>query len=68
MSIVKADEPVSIRVVQRQGVAQPVRPFRRRLCPLGLEFEPVALFEVMDATIKRQQEFESVFVGNGSLA
>ena len=61
--IVEPDKPFSVRIVQREGVAQPVRALRRRCHAAKLEFEPVAPFEVMDAAIKRQQKFKRVFVG-----
>ena len=56
MRIVKAGEPIAIRVVQRERVARSMWPFRCRDRPFDLEFEPITLFEVMDAAVKRQQE------------
>ena len=67
VGIVKADQPIAVRIVQRERIAQSVRPFRRRLRPPGLEFQPVALLEVMNAAIKPQQEVECMFVGNSCL-
>ena len=64
--VVEPDKPVAVGTVQRERVAQSVRSFRRRLHAGNLEFEPIALFEVMHAAVERQQEFECVFVGYGA--
>lgn len=62
MGIVEADQAGAARAVQRKRVTQPVRPFRCRLCPFDLEFQPIALFEMMNTTIEGEQEFQGVFV------
>ena len=67
VSIVKADQAIAVRIVQRERIAQSVRPFRRQLRPPGLEFQPITLSEVMNSAIKPQQEVECMFVGNGRL-
>jgi hypothetical protein len=54
--------------MQREGVTQTVRAFRRQRAAFDLEFQPVALFEVMDAAIKRKQKLKGMLVRNGSLA
>src|SRR5882672_3804144 len=61
MGIVKAHQPCAIRCVQRERVRQAVRSLLGRLDALNFEPDPVALFEMMDAPIESQQEFESVF-------
>ena len=66
MRIVEPDQPIAVLVVQGEGVAQTMRARRRRLAPLDLELQPIALFEVVDAAIKPQQELKCVFVGNRS--
>jgi len=38
-----------------------VRAFLGHLDALDLELDPVALFEMMDATIESEQEFKSAF-------
>ncbi len=55
MSIVEVYQTVATRIMQSKGITQAVRPFRRRLDPFELKFQPIALFEVMDTTIERQQ-------------
>ena len=40
VGIVEADQPIAVRAVQRERVAQSMRAFRRRLAPLDLEFQP----------------------------
>jgi hypothetical protein len=67
MSVVEPHQLRAVRRVQREGVAQPMRPLRRRRYPLDLELEPVALFEVMDTAIEGQQELERMLLGYGSL-
>ena len=66
VGIVETDQPRSVRIVQGEGVAQSMGTLRRRLHAPDLEFEPIALFEMMHAAIERQQKFERVFVGNGA--
>jgi hypothetical protein len=64
MGIIEPDQSRPFGVMQRERVAQPVRPFRRRCRAPDLELDPVALFEVMDASIERQQKFKRMFVGD----
>jgi hypothetical protein len=64
MRIVEPDQPIAVRVMQGEGVAQTVRTLRRRLAPFDLELQPIALFEVVDAAIKPQQELKCVLVRN----
>ena len=68
MRVVEPYEPRSLRIVQREGVAQPVRPFRRCWRVLDLEFYPIASLKMMNAAVKGQQKLERVFVGNGQLS
>jgi hypothetical protein len=63
--IVEPDQAVAVRVVERQCVTQPIRPFGRRLCPFELEFHPITLRKKVDAPVEAQQEFQCVLVGNG---
>ena len=62
MSVVKAQQPGALGIMQRERVMQAVRTLRRCLGTLDLELQPEALFEVMNAGIERQQEFQRVFV------
>jgi hypothetical protein len=64
MRVVEPDQPVAVRVVQGEGVAQTMRALRRRRAPLDLELQPITLFEVLDTAIKPQQEFKCVLVRN----
>ena len=66
MRVVKTEESISVGVMQRECVAQPVWPRRSRNHSLDLELEPMALFKMMDATIKTQKEFKRVFVRYGA--
>ncbi len=69
MRVVEPYEPRSLRIVQREGVAQPVRPFRRCWRVLDLEFYPIASLKMMmNATVNGRQKLERVFVGNGQLS
>jgi len=62
VGIVETNQPIAVRIVQRERVAQPMRTFLRRHDPLDLEFQPVAVFEMMNAAIKRQQKLQCVLV------
>jgi hypothetical protein len=66
MSVIEPKEPVSIGVMQGESVAQSMGTLWRRLHALDFEFEPIALFEVVDAAIEAQQKFKRVFVGYGT--
>jgi hypothetical protein len=68
MGIIEPHEPPSVWVMQGQSVAQPMRPLRRWLGAFELEFQPIALVEVVDAAIKRQQEFKCMLVRNSVLS
>ena len=68
MRVVETDQPYALRIVQCERIAEPVRPLCRWRDALELELEPVALFEVMNAPIERQEEFERVFVRSQSAA
>ena len=67
MGVVKAYQPRAVRIVQRERVAQAVRSLWRWRSPFNLEFQPIALFEVVYAAIEREQKFQCVFVRNGHL-
>jgi len=58
--VVEADQSRTVRRVQRERIGQPVWPFLGHLDALDLELDPTALFEMMDAPIKCQQELKSV--------
>jgi hypothetical protein len=64
VGIVEADQPVAVRIMQRKRIAQPMRPFWRRFGALDPEFQPIALFEVMNTAVEVEQEFQCVFVRN----
>ena len=61
MGVVEADQSRAIRRVQRERVRQAVRSLLGRLDALDFKLDPVALFEMMDAPIESEQEFEPVF-------
>ena len=60
--IVKPNQALSIRVVKRQRIAQPVRPLGGSLALPNLEFQPVALIEPMGTTVKGEEKFERVYI------
>ena len=64
---VKADRPLSLRIVQCEHIAQPERTFGHRRDEHDLEFEPAASSEMMRTAFERQQEFKCVFVRYGEL-
>jgi hypothetical protein len=64
MRIVKSDQPPAVRIVQRERIAQAVGPLRRRCDLPDLEFQPIALFEMMNTPVERQEIFEGVLVGD----
>ena len=61
VGIVEADQPRAVRSVQRERVGQAVRALLGRLDALDFELDPVALFQMMNASIESQKEFESLF-------
>ena len=66
VGIVEPKQAISLRVVQRKGVAQSVAPFRRRRNAGNLELNPITAFEMVNATVECQKKFESVFVRNSA--
>jgi hypothetical protein len=66
--IVKADQALSVRVVERQRIAQAVRPFRRRLTAPDLEFQPIALIEPVGAAVKGEKKLERMFIATTYLS
>jgi hypothetical protein len=52
--VVEAEETVAAWIVQGERVSQSMRAFRCRLPALDLELDPVALLEVVNATIECQ--------------
>jgi hypothetical protein len=65
--IVKSDQPLAVRVMQCERIAQPMWPLCRRLDPFDLKFQPIPLFEVVNQSVKPEQKFQCVFVRNGRL-
>jgi hypothetical protein len=61
MRVVEPDQPGAVRRMQCERVRQAVWPLLGCLDALDLELEPVALFEMMDAPIEREQELQPVF-------
>jgi hypothetical protein len=61
MRVVEPDQPGTVRRMQRERVRQAVWSLLGCLDALDLKLEPVALFEMMDAPIEREQELEPVF-------
>ena len=64
VGVIEAHEPVALGIMQGEGVAKPMRTLGRSVHALDLKFQPIALFEMMDAPIERQQELKRVFVRN----
>src|SRR5215472_5757625 len=62
MRVVKADQALSFRVVERQRVAQAVGTLLRRLALFDLEFQPAALIEPMSAPVKGKQKFKRMLI------
>ena len=62
MRIVETNEPFTIRIMQRERVAQTVWPFRRGVGARNLEFQPVSLIEIVDAAIEREQKCEGMLI------
>jgi hypothetical protein len=56
VGIVETDQPGALRIMQGEGVAQPVRSLRGRGRAPDLELEPVSALEMMNAPVERQQE------------
>jgi hypothetical protein len=65
VGIVEAKDAGACRIMQGERVTQPVRSLGGWVRPLDFEFQPIALFEVVDSSVERQQEGKGVFVGNG---
>ncbi len=63
MGVIEPYKPIAVTIMQGEGIAQTVRTLRSRRYTSNLEFEPVALFKMMDAAIERQQKLKRVFVG-----
>jgi len=60
MRVVETDEPSTSWRVQRERVRQAMRSFIRCRHAYDVELEPVALLQVMNAPVERQQELKSV--------
>jgi hypothetical protein len=60
MRVVEADQPGTVRRVQRERIRQAVWSLLGCLDALDLKLEPVAFFKMMDAPIEREQELEPV--------
>jgi hypothetical protein len=58
--IVKPDQALSVRVVKRQRITQPMRPLGGSLALADLEFQPIALIEPMGTAVKSEEKFERV--------
>jgi hypothetical protein len=66
VGIVKTDQALPVRVVERERITQAVRPLSGRLAAPDLEFQPVALIEPMSAAVKGEQELERMLIGRSS--
>ena len=66
MSVVEPEQAVSIWIVQCKCVAQSMGPFRCRRNAGNLKFNPIALFEMMNAPVESQKKFKAVFAWNKS--
>jgi len=65
MRVVETHQTIAVRIMQGKRVTQAMRSLRRRGNAFNLELKPVASFEMMDAAIKRQQEFQCMLVRDG---
>ena len=63
MGVIEPDEPLSLWIVQRKGVAQPVWPQRRRCDAPDLKLQALATLVPMAAAVERQQELQCVLRG-----
>jgi hypothetical protein len=61
--IIKPDQALSVRVVKRQRITQPMRPLGGSLPLADLEFQPIALIEPMGTAVKGEEKFERVYIG-----
>lgn len=66
MGVVETDETTAVGVMQRERVAEAVRPPRGRFDALDREFDPVALFEVVHAAVEGEQKLKRVLIGYGA--
>jgi hypothetical protein len=60
MGVIEADQPRAIRSMQRERVRQSVRALLDVVGALDLELDPIAFFEMMDASIEGQQELKPI--------
>jgi hypothetical protein len=64
VGVVEAHQALAVGGMQGEGIGQAVRTLRRWRSAFDLELQPIAVSEVADAPIERQQIFECVPVGN----
>jgi hypothetical protein len=55
VGVVEPDKPLAVGVMQGECVAQPVWSPGRRRHALDLEFQPITLFEMVDAAIEPER-------------
>jgi hypothetical protein len=58
--VVEADQSRPVGRVKRKRIGQAVRPVLGCLDARNFEFKPVALFEMMDTSVEREQELEAM--------
>ena len=63
--VVEPDQPLAIRIVQCERIAQAMRPLPGRLRPLDLELDPIPALKQMPPPVEGQQELQRV-VGSGA--
>jgi hypothetical protein len=62
MGIVEAHEPATSRIVKRERISKAVRLREAGVDPPDLELQPVSFFQVVNAAVERQEEFEGMIV------
>jgi hypothetical protein len=65
MGVIEPDQPCAIGGMQRERIGQAVWTPLAGFDSLDLELDPIALFETVNASIKSQQEYKSIFVWLG---
>ena len=60
MRIVESNKPRPVRSVERKRVGETMRSPRSCLDARDFKLEPVALFQMMNAPVERQQELEAM--------
>jgi hypothetical protein len=60
MSVIEADEPLAVWCMQCECIGEAMWPLLCRLDASDLEFDPVAIFEMMDTPVEGQQKLKTI--------